>query len=151
MTFLGDSSIERVASFVAKYTAFSVIELGMFEFLRMFFGISNAGKIMGRIFSPSIENKIFVYQEDLIIVADILKKIYGVLNVFETLKSARLIVNVDTCKFCLPSLISLGYVVDQNDLNANEEKVESILNYPKMQTVTQVKRDIGIRYVCVFH
>lgn len=130
-------------------TAFSVIGRGHFEFVRMPFGLCNAAqtmqKLMDRLFPPSIENNIFVYLDDLVVVNSTFSDHITTLNkVFDTLKSAGLTINSKKCQFCKPSLAFLGYVVDKNGLHANPDKVKSICDYPQPQTFTQVKRFIGM-------
>ncbi|KAG5894877.1 hypothetical protein JTB14_023726 [Gonioctena quinquepunctata] len=51
-------------------------------------------------------------------------------EVFERLQSAYLKINIDECKFCLPSLKYLGFIVDCEGLRTDPEKVQEMLNYP---------------------
>lgn len=132
-----------------KYTAFSIVGLGHFEFVRMPFGLMNASqtmqKLMDRLFPPSIENNIFVYLDDLIVCNNSFEShIETLTKVYEVLKFAGLTINAKKSLFCKPSLAFLGFIVDKNGLHTNPQKVESILNYKKPETVTQLKRFLGM-------
>lgn len=130
-------------------TAFSVIGKGHFEFTRMPFGLCNSAqqlqRLIDRLFDPSIEQNIFTYLDDLIIVNSTFEShIETLLKVFEILKSANLMVNVAKCKFCKASLSFLGYIVDRNGLHTNPDKVKAIVEYPKPKNTTEIKRFLGI-------
>lgn len=130
-------------------TAFAVYGKGLFEFRVMPFGLSNAPKTMARlmdqVIGPSLEPFCFSYLDDIIIATpdfsthlDILKK------VFSRLKEANLTVNLKKCQFCRPSLTFLGFVVDQQGLRTDPEKVSAIMNYSVPRNTTEIKRLIGL-------
>lgn len=130
-------------------TAFIVHGRGVFNFKVMPFGLSNSPqtmmRLMNQVIDPSLEPFAFCYLDDIIVATpdfqthqDILMKIYY------RLKNANLTINLDKCEFCRPSLTYLGFLVDQNGLRTNPEKVDSILNFPVPKTTTQIKRFIGL-------
>lgn len=130
-------------------TAFSVVGKGHFEFVRMPFGLCNSAqqlqRLIDRLFDPSIEQNIFTYLDDLIIVNKTFDDhVKTLMKVYESLKSANLTVNVAKCKFCQPSLSFLGYIVDRNGLHPNPDKVKAILEYPRPTTTTEIKRFLGM-------
>lgn len=130
-------------------TAFSVIGKGHFEFTRMPFGLCNSAqqlqRLIDRLFDPSIEQHIFTYLDDLVVVNKTFDEhIETLLKVFNILKSANLTVNVAKCKFCKSSLSFLGYIVDKDGLHPNPDKVQSIVDYPRPKNTTEVKRFLGM-------
>lgn len=130
-------------------TAFIVPGRGLFEFVVMPFGLCNAAqtqqKLMDNVLGPDLDPYIFVYLDDVIIATPTFDKHVECLKiVFDRLRKANLTINIDKCKFCLPSLKYLGFVVDKRGLRTDPEKVEAMLKYPKPKTYTEVKRFLGL-------
>jgi len=130
-------------------TAFTVPGRGLFEFVRMPFGLCNAAqsqqRLMDQIFRPELEPNVFVYLDDIIIVTSTFENHISILyEVLNRLKDAGLTVNADKCEFCRPSLSYLGFIVDQQGLRTNPDKVEAINSFPQPKNVTEMKRFIGM-------
>lgn len=140
----------RLTDDSCEKTAFQIIGRGLFEFVRMPFGLTNSAqtlqRLIDRLFDPTdIESNVFTYLDDLVIVNDDFDKhVDTLLQVFEILKSAGLTVNLEKCKFCKASLSFLGYVIDKDGLHSNPDKVSAICDFPRPQTTTEVKRFIGM-------
>lgn len=130
-------------------TAFAVYGKGLFEFKVMPFGLSNSPKTMVRlmdmVIGPSLEPYCFVFLDDIIVATpDFETHVKVLTSVYQRLKEARLTVNWEKCEFCRPSLKFLGFVVDQEGLRTDPEKVSAILNYPTPKSTTEVRRLIGL-------
>ena len=130
-------------------TAFVVHGRGQFLFERLPFGLADSGRKMQRlmdfVFGPCLEPYILCYQDDLILATDTFEKHLEMLKlVAEKLKDANLTVNLEKCKFCRSSLPFLGFVVDQQGLHPDPDKVKAMVEFPRPTTVTQVKRFIGL-------
>lgn len=131
-------------------TAFRVLGRGLFEFVRMPFGLISSAqslqRAMDKLFDPTdIESHIFVYLDDLIIVNNSFEShMDTLLKVHDILKSAGLSINLSKCNFCKSSLAFLGYVVDKFGLHTNPDKVASICEYPRPRNTTEIKRFIGM-------
>lgn len=130
-------------------TAFAVYGKGLFEFCVMPFGLSNAPKTMVRlmdmVIGPSLEPESFVFLDDIIVASsDFQTHIKTLKTVHQRLKEANLTVNWKKCEFCRPSLKYLGFVVDQQGLRTDPDKVSAILNYPTPKNTTEVRRLIGL-------
>ena len=130
-------------------TAFSVPGKGLFEFVVMPFGLNNAPqtqqRLMDRVLGPELDPHVFVYLDDIIIATPTFQKhVEVLLEVYERLTTAKLTINADKCKFCFPSLNYLGFVVDQHGLRTNPEKISAMVDYPRPENTTQVKRFIGM-------
>lgn len=130
-------------------TAFAVYGKGLFEFCVMPFGLNNSPKTMARlmdqVIGPSLEPFCFSYLDDIIIATpDFPTHLEILQKVFSRLKDANLTVNLKKCQFCRPSLTFLGFVVDQQGLRTDPEKVSAIMNYSVPKTTTEIKRLIGL-------
>lgn len=130
-------------------TAFVIPSRGLFEFVVMPFGLSNAAqtqqRLMDRVLGYSLEPFVFVYLDDIIIATSTFEKhVEVLLEVFGRLKEAHLTINLEKCDFCLPSLRYLGFLLDGEGLRTDPDKVSAMLAYPRPQTTTEVKRFIGM-------
>lgn len=132
-----------------EFTAFTVPGRGLYQFKRMPFGLSNSPatfqRLLDRILGPELEPWVFVYLDDIIVVTTTFEKHCEILKeVLERLTVAGLTLSQEKCKFCLPELKYLGYVVDKNGLHVDAEKVNAILNIPTPKNVSEVRRVIGM-------
>lgn len=130
-------------------TAFSVRGKGLFEYVTTPFGLVSAPatmcRLMDLVIGPSLEPYCFYYLDDIIICTSTFEKHLEILEkIFERLRDANLTVNLDKCQFCRSSLKFLGYVVDQQGLRTDPEKVSAIVNYPVPTTSTQIRRFLGM-------
>lgn len=130
-------------------TAFVVPSRGLFEFVVMPFGLSNAAqtqqRLMDNVLGYTLEPYAFVYLDDIIIATPSFEKHMEVLEeVLKRLKSANLTINLEKCEFCRPSLKYLGYLLDEQGLRTDPDKVAAMLNFPRPKTVTELKRFIGL-------
>lgn len=105
-----------------KYTAFSVPGLGLFQFMRMLFGLNNAPitfqRLIDALFKPEFEPVVFGYLDDIIIVTDSYDEHLRWLRiVIRKLAIAGLVVNLEKCEFgCSRVLVTfwiMGLVYDQ--------------------------------------
>lgn len=138
---LDESSCEKCA--------FSIPQRGLFEFTVMAFGLCNAAqtqqRLMDSVLGHELEDYVFVYLDDIIIATPTFEKHIEILmKVYRRLEEANLTINFEKCKFCLSSLKYLGFIVDQNGLRTDPDKVTAMLNFPRPETVTQLKRFIGM-------
>lgn len=129
-------------------TAFTIPGRGLFQFNTMPFGLHNAPatwqRLIDQVLGVDLEPFVFVYLDDMIIATpdfdqhlDILRK------VFHRLKSANLTLNREKCKFCRPELYYLGYVVNENGLQVDPNKVKAILEIPTPKNPKQVRQFCG--------
>ena len=130
-------------------TAFTVPGRGLFQFCRLPMGLSNAPatwqRLIDRVLGPALDDHVFVYLDDIIIVTPTFEKHLEILEeVFRRLKESNLRVFKKKCQFCRPELRYLGYVVDRNGLHVDPEKVNAILKIPPPSNVTEVRRIIGL-------
>ena len=130
-------------------TAFSIPGRGLFQYNVLPYGLADSPKRMQRlidhVFGPALEPYVFGYIDDLIVATNSYEEHIKVLNeVYRRLSDANLVVNFEKCNFCRPSLKYLGYVVSQDGLQTDPEKVSAVENFPRPETVTQIKRFVGL-------
>lgn len=130
-------------------TAFIVPFRGLFQFKRMPMGLHNSPATWQRfidgIIGSDLENYVFVYLDDICIVTQDFETHLEVLGkVLERLTAAGLTVAKEKCQFCRPELKYLGYVVDENGLHVDPDKVRAILELPAPTNVTGVRRVLGV-------
>lgn len=130
-------------------TAFTVPGRGLFQFTVVPFGLCNSAQMQQRLvdslFGPKFEPNIFSYLDDIVIVSSSLSEHVRLLKeVRNILHDANLTVNLDKCKFFQTSLKYLGFVIDREGIRTDPDKVSAMLNYPRPQTSTEVKRFVGM-------
>lgn len=132
-----------------EYTAFTIPGRGLYQFKRMPFGLSNSPatwqRLVDRLLGEELEPNAFVYLDDIIVISDNFEKHMEILEkIFSRIVSAGLTLAREKCKFCLPELKYLGYVVNSKGLLVDPDKVKAILDIPSPKNVTEVRRVIGI-------
>ena len=132
-----------------EYTAFTVPGSGLFQFVRMPFGLSNAPatfqRLIDRVISPELRPRAFCYLEDIIVVTETFEEHLKWLEaVLDKITQANLTVNPEKCEFCRAEEKYLGYVVNREGLSVNPEKTEPILSYPAPKNIRQLRRFIGL-------
>lgn len=130
-------------------TAFVVPGHGLFEFVRMPFGLKNAPselqRLVDALFGPEFDENVFCYLDDLIIISEDFESHLKILNkIYERLRDAGLTVNLKKCEFCKDELKYLGYIVDAKGLRTDPVKLECIRTYPTPKNSKQIKAFIGL-------
>lgn len=130
-------------------TGFAIPGRGMFRFTVTPFGLCNAAqtqqRLMDAIFGPELEPFVFCYLDDIIVISKAFDQYVELLStVCNRLKEAHLTINFKKCHFFRKSLKYLGYIVDENGLRTDPDKVSAMLNYPRPTTSTEIKRFVGM-------
>lgn len=129
-------------------TTFAVPGRGLFQFKVMPFGLVNASQTQQRLMDILFQahnDKVWAYLDDIIICTSTFDEHLEVLRkVMAILQEANLSINVEKCKFARSSLKFLGYIVDREGLRTDPEKVTAILNFPRPNNFTELKRFIGL-------
>ncbi|BHF80355.1 hypothetical protein SprV_0702348100 [Sparganum proliferum] len=120
---------------------------GLFEFLRMPFGLRNAAQSFQRFIDDILRGLSFtyVYIDDILVASSSAEEHASHLRqIFDRLQQHGLQLNVEKCTFGVSSLDFLGHHVDQHGITPLLEKVQSILSFPVPKTLTQLRRFIGL-------
>lgn len=130
-------------------TAFTVPGRPLYQFRVMPFGLCNAPQTMCRLMHRVIPNqyhdRIFVYLDDLLIVSETFEEHVNLLKmVAKLLKSANLTINIEKSHFALRETKYLGFLVGEDGLRVDPEKVTAINNFPVPISVKQVRRFLGV-------
>lgn len=130
-------------------TAFSVEGLGHFEFVRCCFGLSGAPatfqRLMDRLFSSEEFANVHVYLDDILVISETFGEHLKLLRkVLRTLRRANLTINREKSHFCVSPVRYLGFLIDEEGIHLDSEKVAPILNYPALKSVKQVRSFIGL-------
>lgn len=129
-------------------TAFYVPGRGMYRFVVMPFGLTNAPatqqRLMDALFTPEFDNKVFCYLDDVIVVSKSFDEhISLLLKVWQKLSYAGLTINFEKSQFFRKELKYLGYIVDEEGLRADPNKINAILEYPIPKTKKDVRKFLG--------
>lgn len=117
-------------------TAFHVPGRGMFQFKVMPFGLTKAPATQQRFMdnllsSESLDNSVFSYLDDIIIISNSFKEHIILLNkVLKKLIQAQITINFSKCSFFRDELKYLGYIINKDGLQTDPGKVKAILDIP---------------------
>lgn len=132
-----------------RKTAFAVTGVGAFMFQRMAMGLCNAAasisELVQNVFGCELEPWAFHYTDDFIIATDTFEEHLRILKrVAEKLREAKLLINTEKSRFCMRRIVFLGYVIDENGIQPDPERIQPILDYPRPKTVREVRRLMGM-------
>ena len=132
-----------------EYTAFTVPGRGLFQYVRMPFGLTGAPatfqRLIDRIITPDMRPNVFCYIDDIIIVTETFEEHLDWLGkVLIKIEDAGFTINAEKSDFCCTEVRYLGFVVNREGLQPDPKKVEPILSYPVPRNVKQLRRFIGL-------
>jgi cleavage and polyadenylation specificity factor subunit 1 len=120
---------------------------GLFEFLRMPFGLRNAAQTFQR-FMDGIFIDLpftFIYMDDLLISSTNKTEHLQHLDiVFKRLAENNLRVSLDKCEFCVSELEYLGFHLNKNGITPGRAKCDAILNYESPDDYASLRRFLGM-------
>ena len=130
-------------------TAFTVPGLGLFQFRRMPFGLSNAcatfQRLIDKILASALQPSAFAYLDDIVIASRSWEEHKSHLRlVLERLREAGLTINRKKCNFCKPEVRYLGVLVNKNGFRPDPAKIAPIMEYPAPKNLKQLRRYLGM-------
>lgn len=130
-------------------TAFAISGRGYYKYKRMAFGLCNSGatlcRLVDRVIGCDLEPFVFVYLDDIIIATDDFETHFEILSkLAERISVAGLTISVSKSRFCMRSLKYLGYIVSEEGIRPDPEKIVAIEDYPTPRSVKDVRRLIGL-------
>lgn len=133
-----------------RYTAFSILGKGMFQFTRLPFGLVNSPATLARLMDQvlghgELEPFVFVYLDDIVLVSETFDDHLRLLKeVARRLREANLAINLGKSRFGVSELPFLGYLLSTEGLRPNPEKVRAIIDYERPNTLTKLRRFLGM-------
>uniref|UniRef100_A0ABD2WPB5 RNA-directed DNA polymerase n=1 Tax=Trichogramma kaykai TaxID=54128 RepID=A0ABD2WPB5_9HYME len=129
-------------------TAFAVPGRGLYEWVRMAFGLAGAPatfqSLMDSIIGPDLEPYAFAYLDDIIVATSTFEQHKEVLaDVLTRLTKAGLTINREKSHFCCQEVKYLGVLVDRDGYRPDPEKIEPIINFPTPKTLKQLRTFLG--------
>lgn len=125
-----------------------ITPFGLFEFPRMTFGLRNAAQTFQRFMNNSVLHGldfIYCYIDDVLIASDdVIQHKQHLAKVFERFTEYGISINLSKCCFGQKQLEFLGYEVSTEGIRPLEDKVKAIKDFPKPQTVAELRRFLGM-------
>ena len=128
-------------------TAF-VCPQGQFEYLVMPFGLKTAPAIfqgmMEDIFGDLLGRTVLIYLDDILIFSSSEEEHFDhVKEVLSRLRANRLLAKLEKCVFSARSVDFLGYVISDKGISIAQDKVDTILAWPKPLKRRELKAFLG--------
>ena len=129
-------------------TAF-ITPSGLYEWLRMPMGASNAPalfqRLMSHIFKTYQHRFLQIYLDDLVIYSSSFEEhLHHLELVFKRLREVGLTLKSSKCNFARNEIKFLGHVVTRNGIKPNPDKIQIVENFPTPKNKTDVKSFLGL-------
>lgn len=124
-----------------------ITPFGLFHFLRMPFGLRNAGATFQRFLHQVTRGLpgVVVYVDDILVFGDTLEEHHQRLRaLLSRLREYCLKANGRKCHFAKQEVKFLGYALSHEGYAPNPERIEALLSFTTPTTLSEVKRFIGM-------
>lgn len=130
-------------------TAFTICGRGLYEFEVLPFGLSNSAQtqcqVVDAVLGYDMEPNVFSYLDDIICATDTFEEHLKCLEqIAIRLRKGNLTVNVEKSKFCQKELKYLGFILSQDGINVDPERVRAIVEFPSPKNVKGVRSILGM-------
>jgi Reverse transcriptase (RNA-dependent DNA polymerase)/RNase H-like domain found in reverse transcriptase len=124
-----------------------ITPFGLYKFLRMPFGLQNAGQMFQRMMDDVMAGLPYclVYLDD-ILVASVHHEQHQVhlRKVLSRLKQHGLVINAEKCQFGVTQVDYLGHQVSASGIRPLEDRLTTIRRHPQPKTVAQLQTYLGL-------
>ena len=124
-----------------------ITPFGLFEFLRMPFGLSNAAQSFQRFIDNVCRglDSVFVYLDDILIASSSEEEHLDHLRaLFDRLTQHGVTVNAQKCIFGAQSIDFLGHRITSLGIEPLTDKIQAVIDYPEPTTFKQLRRFDGL-------
>ncbi|GBG62949.1 hypothetical protein CBR_g34320 [Chara braunii] len=130
-------------------TAFQTM-YGLYEFVVMPFGLCNAPgtfqHAMNQIFHDYLDKFVIVYLDGILIFCKTVEEHVAHLDkVLSFLRQHKFKINGEKCEFGCTRVLYLGHEISAEGLKPDDAKVASIRDWPRPQSVTEMRSFLGMR------
>ena len=124
-----------------------ITPFGLFEFLRMPFGLKNAAQSFQRLMDSVLQDLdfVFVYLDDILVASRNHTDHKAHLQIlFDRLQAHGLVVKPEKCQLGVPEIDFLGHRVSRDGIRPLPSKVKSIVDFPRPSNVKSLERFLGM-------
>ena len=124
-----------------------ITPFGLFEFLRMPFGLKNAAQAFQRLMDTVCQGLefAFVYIDDILVASrDVGAHKQHLRLLFQRLQEHGLVINVSKCQFGLDTLDFLGHRITNTGIMPLPEKVDAITRFERPITIKGLQEFVGM-------
>ena len=128
-------------------TAF-ISPLGLYQFVRMPFGLINAPatfqRIMVNLFRESSFKNIICYLDDIVIFSDnVDQHLDTIERVLSRLEDVGLKLNIEKCNFFSSEILFLGHTVSIRGVETDSDKIKAVRDWPVPKSLREVRTLLG--------
>ena len=128
-------------------TAF-ITPFGLFEYLRMPMGLTNAPATFQRLMQTAMNDLTFqimlVYLDDLLVYGKTFQEhLEQLKTVFDRLREVGLKLNPEKCTFCRKEVEFLGFTVSEEGIHTSKSKIQAVNDWPAPKTLKELRSFLG--------
>ena len=124
-----------------------ITPFGLFEFVRMPFGLRNAAQTFQRFIDDVTRGLPFVYAylDDLLIASSsAVEHEVHIRTLFDRLTKYGVVINTSKCQFGVSSLTFLGHLVDEHGIRPLSGRVQIITDFPEPASLRKLRDFLGL-------